>query len=105
MNRIWLATILFLVTTLAGSAVITADAACTKGDENRAINIAKRAVGADRDTHIFVAVAQTEDCDDWVVYKRTPGKTGVTACIVTIENWEITDITCCPTGCADDGPR
>ena len=81
------------------TAVAPAALACTKGDESRAIQIAKREVGADRETHIFVAVAQSEDCDDWKVYKRTPGKYGVTACIVTIENWEVTDVTCCPTGC------
>ena len=81
------------------AAVVPSALACTVGNENRAINMAIREVSADRDTHIFVAVAQGEDCDDWIVYKRTPGTQGVTACIVTIVDWKVTDVTCCPTGC------
>ena len=85
---------LTIVATVAPSAL-----ACTIGDENRAIALAKLQVDVDRETHIFVAVAQGDDCDDWVVYKRTPGLFGVTACIITIEDWQVVDVTCCPTGC------
>ena len=80
------------------SSVVAVALACTTGDEQRAIQMAIREVGADRDTHIFVPVAGA-DCDDWTVYKRTPGRYGVTACIITIENWEVVDVFCCPTGC------
>ena len=85
---------MFLLTTAATTAL-----ACTQGDENRAIALAKREVDVDRDTHIFVAVPQSEDCDDWVVQKRTPGIRGEIACIITIVDWVVVDVTCCPTGC------
>ena len=71
---------------------------CSIGAENRAIAMAKLEVGADRTTHIFVPVATSEDCDDWLVYKRTPGVYGVTACIVTIVDWVVVDVECFPTG-------
>ena len=90
---------LALLTIAVLSSVVVAALACTTGDEQRAIQMAIREVGADRETHIFVPVASSEDCDDWVVYKRTPGLTGVTACIITIENWKVVDVFCCPTGC------
>lgn len=92
--------ILFLASLATLVAVVAPAAlACTPGDEQRAIQVAIREVGADRDTHIFVAVAEGSDCDDWKVYKKTPGTTGVTACIVTIQDWQVVDVTCCPTGC------
>lgn len=86
-----------LVLTAAAFAV-PAVQACNEGESRRAVEIAKREVGADRDTHIFVAVPQGTDCDDWLVYKKTPGKYGVTACIVTITDWTVTDVECYPTG-------
>lgn len=71
---------------------------CSVGAENRAIAMAKTEVGIDPLTHIFVAVPTSGDCDDWLVYKRTPGKYGVTACIVTIVDWVVVDVECFPTG-------
>ena len=95
LKKLVLAMLIVGTVCIAGSAI----AQSCNGAENRAIAMAKLEVGADRETHIFVAVAQSADCDDWIVYKRTPGIYGVTACIVTIENWEVIDVLCCPIGC------
>lgn len=87
------------VTSLTSSVVATS-AECSTGDHQRAIGLAMSVVSPDRTTHVFVPVPLNETCDDWQVYKRTPGiKYSTTAAIVTIEDWQVIDVLYCPTGC------
>lgn len=80
--------------------VAAISAECTTGDHQHANGLAMSVVSPDPSTHIFVAVPLSEDCDDWQVYKRTPGiKYSTTAAIVTIEDWQVVDVLYCPTGC------